>query len=494
MTQSLLHQGYWWTMGPMMILALTALVVMVLELFVKTKNPSRLLLTNIAMVGTLVALAVQLLHFRSTPILTLNDMVSDGLANIFSVLMLFTAFLVLLFTADYQQNKPLAGEHSYLILFAVIGSLAMVTATDLVTLYVGLELLSVSSYVLIALRTKSLKSVAGGMKYLVMGGIGSAVFLYGLSFIYGVSGTTSLFTIAQNSQTLWSGYGQIAGLGSVLVLAGLGVKLSLVPFHMWTPDAYDGAPSPVSSLLATLAKSATFVMLLRILLYIFNGIASKTFFYVGLLALITMVVGNLLALPEKNMKRLLAFSSVAQAGYMLIPIALFARGVSYDWTGLYSNLAFYLFAYTFMTIGAFAVVSLISRDKQTVQSFGLTGLWNRSPWLTIAFTIFLLGLAGMPLTAGFVGKFYIFLNTVHLHELWLGIVLFATSVMSMYYYFGLIRQMFQSENAPLPSVVQAAGLRVSPYMHVLIALCIAGTVLLGVAPSLLLHPLAIVQW
>ncbi len=484
-----IHPQYFATMGPLIVLTVTAFVVMILEL--ASGKRSKRYLTILAIIGVVVALVVQFYHFQPSQTITLNSMISDGLGSMFSVLLLITAILVLLFSYDYQGKTKLVAEHTYLILFAVVGGLAMATSIDLITLYVGLELLSVSSYVLVAIRTQSIRSVEGGIKYLIIGSIGSATLLYGLSFLYGLTGSTNLGVIGSLSETLWTNFPSLAAIGFVLILAGLGVKLSFVPFHMWTPDAYDGAPAPISALLATLSKSAAFIMLVRILLYAFNGMANHVFYIAGIVAVITMVVGNLLALPQPNMKRLLAFSSVAQAGYILIPIALFGSSNTYDWFGLYDNIIFYLYGYTFMTVGAFAIVHVVSRDRQTIHANALIGLWKRSPWLAYAMTILLLSLAGMPLTAGFVGKFYIFMSTLHLHALWLGVALFAMSVVSFFYYFGWIRKIFQTEGA---APIQPARTTVNPAMALLVGLCVIGTLLLGIVPNALLHPLAVIQW
>jgi NADH-quinone oxidoreductase subunit N len=542
-------QHYFETMGPMFVLTVTAFIVMILELVFQ--HGKRRYLTTISILGVVVALAVQIAAVHPSQLLTLNTMVSDGLGVVFSVLLLITGLLIFLFTYDYQGKTKLAAEHTYLILFALIGGLAMATSIDLVTLYVGLELLSVSSYVLVAVRKRSIRSVEGGIKYLVIGSIGSATLLYGLSFLYGLTGSTNLYNIGRLSNTLWTSFPALALIAFIFILAGLGVKLSLVPFHMWTPDAYDGAPAPISAFLATLSKSAAFIMLLRVLLYAFNGMAAHVFYFAAILSAVTMVIGNLLALPQPNMKRLLAFSSIAQAGYILIPIALFGSSNPYDWYGLYDNIIFYLFGYTFMTVGAFAIVHVVSHDRKTIDSEALVGLWKRSPWLTYAMTIFLLSLAGMPLTAGFVGKFYIFMSTLHLHAVWLGIVLFVASVISFFYYFGWIRKMFQSEGAaPITEktkagtgpVLAGAGIEasgttgvleksagasvgagqghraapisrgqsqvgqagqavqagqskaVSPVMAALVGLCVIGTLLLGIIPASLLHPLGAISW
>ena len=474
-------------MGPMMVVTITAFVVMILEFLFRYGN--RQWLNGVGIVGVAVALIVAISHYTTQATVSLNTVVLDPFASVFTILILISALLVLLFSMDYSGKIKIAAEHSYLILFAVVGALAMASAIDLITLYVGLELLSLASYSLVAIRRKSARSVEGGVKYMIMGSIGSAVVLYGMSFLYGIAGTTNLLQLSNAEPTLWNQYPAVVMLSFLLMLAGMGFKLSLVPFHMWTPDAYDGAPAPVSSFLATLSKAAAFAMLLRMLLFIFNGTATHLFYWAGILAAITMVVGNFIALPQRNMKRLLAFSSVAQAGYILVPFALFGSSPYYSWVALFDSISFYLFAYTFMTVGAFAVVYVVSREKNSLDSDALIGLYQRSPWLAVALSVFVLGLAGMPLTAGFVGKFYIFTDTIHLHNAWLGIILFATSVVSFYYYFGWLRKVFQKE--PIGDV---GKLRAGGVMNTLLGLCVAGTLVLGIVPAALLHVLLNTKW
>ncbi|MDQ0189407.1 NADH-quinone oxidoreductase subunit N [Alicyclobacillus cycloheptanicus] len=523
----MLHQPYFATMGPLIVITITAFVVMILEFIVRRGD--KRWLAGISMLGVAVALVVALLQFSAPQVLALNTMIADAFGNLFSILLLISALLILLFTIDYSGKRRVAAEHTYLILFGLAGALAMSTAIDLVTLYVGLELLSISSYVLVAVRKRSVRAVEGGAKYLIMGSIGSAVLLYGMSFIYGIGGTTNLDTLGQNGMTLWQQYPAVVVMAFLLMLAGMGVKLSLVPFHMWTPDAYEGAPAPVSSFLATLSKTAAFGMLVRMMLYIFNASAPHIFYWAAILAAVTMVVGNFIALPQRNMKRLLAFSSVAQAGYVLVPFALLgavdpagSTAQLSDWASVFTSLLFYLFAYTFMTIGAFAVVHVVSHATRTVDDEALVGLWKRSPWLAIVLTIFVMSLAGAPLTGGFIGKFYIFTDTIHLKEAWLGIILFGTSVVSFFYYFGWLRKVFRSDvvvaalehggaagdgggsgdgGAAPGSAGRAATaavvlpkIRVSAAMNALLGVCAAATLVLGFVPASLLHALLEAKW
>lgn len=486
-TPDLLHQPYWQTMGPLLVVTAAAFLIMILE-FVFRKGDRRWL-SAVSLAGAAAALAVAIWHYFVEPQIALDTMVTDPMGNVFSVLILVTTVLVLLFTWDYAGQVKVAAEHTYLILFAVAGALAMATAVDMITLYVGLELLSVSSYILVALRRGSARAVEGGVKYLLMGSIGSAVLLYGMSFLYGITGSTSLLEIGMGMQDTWASYPTIVLLSYLLLLIGMGVKLSLVPFHMWTPDAYAGAPSPVSAFLATVAKAAAFIMLLRMTLFMFGNNGADLFYWAGFLAAASMIAGNVIALAQRNMKRLLAFSSIAQAGYVLVPIALFGTSTPSEWYGLFDSIAFYLFAYTFMTVGAFAVVHVVARARGTGDSDALTGLCQRSPWLAGALTVFLLSLAGMPLTSGFVGKVYIFADAIHLRGIWLGVLLFVTSVVSFFYYFGWIRKIFQKE-----PVGEVQRIQAGPLMHTLLGLCVAGTLVLGVVPSALLHVLQATKW
>lgn len=482
-----LTQPYWTTMGPMIILTVAAFVMMILDLVFKPG--SKRWLNIVGILGTAYALVVAIQHFHVQPTPVMYTVIIDGIGSVFTILLLIATLLILLFTFDYSGRIKIASEHGYLVLFAVVGALAMVTAIDLVSLYVGLELLSVASYVLAALRVGKAKSVEAGIKYLIMGSIGSAVLLYGMSFLYGMSGTTNLIDIARQGGDLFGTYPAFTVLAFVLILGGMGFKLSLVPFHMWTPDTYAGAPSPITAFLSTLSKAAAFGMLLRILMFAFFQSAPNVFLWAGLLAAVTMVVGNLIALPQRNMKRLLAFSSVAQAGYILVPFALFGSVQIQEWISMFDSIAFYLYAYTFMTIGAFAVVHVVSYVTQSYDSDALIGLYQRAPWLSVALTIFLLSMAGMPLTAGFVGKFYIFIDTVHLHHIWLGMLLFLTSVISFYYYFGWIRKIFQKTD-----MTDGLAIRPTPVMNTLLGLCLAGTLVLGIAPATLLHFLHSATW
>ncbi|MFX4300706.1 NADH-quinone oxidoreductase subunit N [Alicyclobacillus tolerans] len=488
---SLLHAHLGLTMGPLSIVAISAVLVMLIELLLPTRFLQ--LPVWLSLLGLLVALVDAFIHLSQVPQYSLDTLVSDGLASILTCLILLLSLLLLLFHVDElkSQTNQFPREGAYLFLFATAGALAMVTAVDLVTLYVGLELLSVSSYILVAMTRKRL-ALEGGMKYLVLGGVGSALFLYGASFIYGMTGQTNLYTIARMSHQLWLLNPAIVVLSFLLMLCGLGVKLSLVPFHYWTPDAYEGASASVAGFLASVSKSATFAMTLRVLLYLFLGSTHDVFPYVAAMAALTMVAGNLLALGQNKLRRLLAVSSVAQAGYLLIPIALLAQATPNTWPLVYNSLVFYLVSYSIVTIGAFAVLSILEQRYEVQEIADLSRLPRQYRWLRAAFACFLLGFAGMPLTSGFMGKLYLLIAALRLHELWLGVLLFAVSVISFYYYLKPIRTMYQKQLFTDNGEGQAVSRQTAT--QTVIAFCVLVTLLLGVWPGILLQAFSHVQW
>lgn len=414
----------------------------------------------------------------------------DGFSVLFKLLILASALLIILLAIAGKKAVDLAYEYSYLLLFATVGAMIVTSATDLITVYVGLELLSVATYVLAALYRKDKRSAEAGLKYLVIGSIASACFLYGLSFLYGLTGTTSFSGIEGGLQNLAGGSTPLLFVALALVLTGLGVKISAVPFHLWTADVYEGAPTPVTAYLAVVSKAAVLGLLLRLFFTIFLAKVPNWWPLVAWLAAVTMIVGNVGALPQKNVKRLLAFSSIGQLGYLLVPMAAAAEMNVQN--GLYQGLSadmFYLFAYMFMTVGAFAVFQVVAHARKSEDIEAFAGLWQRSPWLAAAMLLFLVSLAGLPLTGGFVGKILIFLNAWNAGQYWLGIILFGSSVAAFYYYFAIARAMFTRR--PVGDEERVATPRT---MHAVLVLCMAGTLALGLFPGVLMNALGSTTW
>jgi len=369
----------------------------------------------------------------------------DQFATFFKILFVVAALLVVLFSGNYIQKLPAhRGEFYALILAATLGMMLMAGAGDLITLYVGLELMTITFYLLVAYWQTEAKSAEAGIKYLVLGASSSAVLLYGISLIYGLSGSTQLSEI-------WDALANASGpavlLATVFVLAGLGFKISLVPFHLWAPDIYEGAPTPVTAFLAVASKAAAFAALIRVYLITLNSQAfaptGETLLF--LLAALTMIVGNLAAIPQTNIKRLLAYSSIAQAGYLMVGIL----GVSV--AGVKAVL-FYAMAYVFANLGAFAVATMIGEKQGSDEIKDFAGLSRRSPLAAAVLTACLLSLAGIPPLAGFVGKFYLFWAAMDRGHLAIAFIGFVMSMVSVYYYLSVVKVMYLTEGEELPEV------------------------------------------
>ncbi|MCY0902472.1 MAG: NADH-quinone oxidoreductase subunit N [Firmicutes bacterium] len=481
--------GAWNGLGPEMVLAGAAFVIMIVEFL--TPAGKKAFVPWLSLIAVLGSLAVVLTRFGvSLTAYSLQVNAVDDFGSIIKVVLLIATFLVILLAIGTRKQKQLPYEYSFLVLFATVGAMILSSAMDLILLYVGLELLSIASYVLVALNRRSARSAEGGLKYLIIGSIASACILYGLSFLYGISGSTSIGAIAGTLQTQWDSFSGLVYLSLALVLGGIAVKISAAPFHLWTADVYEGAPTPVTAYLAVVSKAAVLAFFLRVFIEIFGPKMGSWDVLIAWLAVITMIVGNVGALTQRNIKRMLAYSSIGQAGYLLIPLAsLGANAATPAVEQMLSSTVFYLFAYAFMTIGAFAVYHIVSTNRSSEDVDAFLGLYRRSPWLAGAMTVFLLSLAGMPVMAGFFGKFMIFLTAFNNGQYWLGVILFATSAIAFYYYFGIIKAMFTREPMGDHDRVPSEGVT-----NAVIVLCIAGTLFLGVLPNTLMSWLGTLNW
>lgn len=411
----------------------------------------------------------------------------DDFANLFKLLFLAGTALILFMSIGNvgEDDIPHKGEFFYLFLPATIGAMVMASSGDLITLFVGLELLSITSYVLVGMRKKQYASNEGAFKYVVTGGISSAVILYGMSFLYGMSGSTNLAAINQALGQNYASFEPLIYVAFFLLLAGFGFKIAAAPFHMWAPDVYQGAPSPVTAYLAVVSKAAGFALTFRVLYSVFalggllqTSIHTDFLTATAVLAAAAMIVGNFVALRQKNMKRLLAYSGIANAGYLLVPISTHFGMVHFS---NFSELYFYLIAYVFMNIGAIAIFMLVSESARSEDISAFAGLYYRAPVTAVAMVILLLSLAGLPVTGGFFGKLYIMLGTLQMHNYWLAAVMIGTSVISFYYYFGIIRQMF------LRSDSEDKGIKPSVTGQITIWICVGATLLTGFFPHVVLQ-------
>jgi proton-translocating NADH-quinone oxidoreductase chain N len=420
----------------------------------------------------------------------------DAFALFFRFFALSAAIIVILSSFDYLRAKALShpGEFYGLLLFAVLGVMLLGAAIDLITIILSLELLSASCYILTAFLKRDERSAEGGLKYFLVGAISTAIMLYGLSLLFGLTGSTSLAGIAQG---LSAGVGAAPILAVVLTLVGFAFKVALVPFHTWSPDAYEGAPTPITAFLSVGPKAAGFAVLVRVFLTSFSPDLASWPSVAAALSIITMTVGNLLAIPQTNIKRMLAYSSISQAGYLLIGVvcaapwagsAITSFGVlhaaksstltAYAPFGIQA-LLLYLTAYLFMNLGAFLVVIAVSHKNGNDEIPGYVGLMQTSPFLALSLTVFFLSLAGVPPTGGFVGKLYLFAAAIGSGLWWLALVGVLNSVVSLYYYFNVVRNMFFLQPA-------ASATSCKPKVSSLsfaIAVCLALTFLIALMPE-----------
>ncbi|MDQ6420950.1 NADH-quinone oxidoreductase subunit N [Paenibacillus sp. LHD-117] len=482
-------------MSPELLLGLCFIALIVLDLFLPRGVSRGWIggLTLASLLGAALLVALRMIDMNAGEgdaaiISLLGDSYRiDDFGSLLKLLFLLgTSFVVLLGLGSTSRDDAITdkGEYFYLLLPAAIGAMAMASSGNLVTLYIGLELLSITSYILVAMRRKSDLSAEAAFKYVVTGGISSVFILFGMSYLYGVTGSVQLNAIGEALPGAVENYEAFVYVGFGMMLAGFGVKIAAAPFHAWSLDVYQGAPTPVAAFLAVVSKGAALAVVMRIVYStgLFGakdaggaGQGDDFFFAILLVAAIAMLVGVFAALRQKNAKRLLALSGVANAGYLLVPIGL-------SITAVHSNnateLLFYLAAYLLMTIGAFAVLTVVGRSAGHDELKGFAGMYHRAPWTAAAMVIFLLSLAGLPISAGFFGKLFILLGAANAKAYWIVAVMVLSSVISYYFYFGLIRQMFMRSGSE-------DAVRVPLPIGLVIWLCAAGTILLGVFPGLL---------
>jgi NADH-quinone oxidoreductase subunit N len=402
-----------------------------------------------------------------------GSFVLDGFSFYIKVLVLgATALTVLLSVRFLEEGNYRASEYYALLLFATSGMLFMASGYTLLTIWISLETMALASYILAGYFKRERRSVEAALKYFILGAMSSGILLYGISLLYGAAGTVQLSELSQKlaDPALHGNY--LVPLGWLLLAAGLFFKVAVVPFHIWTPDVYVGAPTPVTAWLAVASKGASFAILLRILYEGLWSVRAEWQTIVAIVAVITMVWGNIAALTQDNVKRMLAYSSIAHAGYILIGVLAVSQ------VGLWSVL-FYLLAYTFITMGAFGTVILLERREYAGETCAdYAGLARRSPFLAAMMLLFMVALTGIPPTGGFVGKFYLFAAAVQGGWGWVALVGVLTSAISLYYYFRIVLYMYlkdSDQTTPIP--LQA------PALVGTIAFCALATLALGIYPG-----------
>jgi len=422
---------------PEMIVVATAIIILLLDLVIPEENKRVLCVSGLVGIGialfSVYALGQGKIEGFSGMI------VHDGAGAFFDVVILSACALTLLMASGYAEwegtNK---GEFYALILLSTSGMMFMAKGTDLMTVFLGLETLSIPIYVLVGFHRNRMSSIEGALKYFLLGAFASGFLLYGIALMYAATGTTKIPVLATMLYDPRIVSSPLFLIGTGLLLTGFGFKVSLVPFHMWTPDAYEGAPTVVTAFMSAAVKAAAFAALIRVLLVALPGVQPALWKVLWVLAVLTMTVGNLSALVQDNVKRLLAYSSIAHAGYVLVGL------VSGDVLGGQAAL-FYLLVYAFMNMGAFGVMILIARKEDDGYDIAhLKGIGFKYPVLGALLTLFLVSLGGIPPTAGFVGKFYLFSAAVKNGYIWLAVIGVLNSAASVYYYLRLVVYMYMT--------------------------------------------------
>jgi NADH-quinone oxidoreductase subunit N len=471
-------------LAPEIILCVFGIVIMVADPFVQAAHKRKL--GWLAFIGTIGALAgVRIM--ASDPGTAYSDLIrADAFSVFVHVIVIGAAALAILGSFQYLDDENIQrGEYYALVLFATAGMGILAGANELVTAFIGLEMSSISTYVLAGFRRRALKSNEASLKYFVLGSFATAFFLYGIAMVYGATGTTRIDLISAALEKMVAEHGQVASLailGLALMFVGLGFKVVAAPFQVYAPDVYEGAPTPVTALLASGPKAATFALMLRIFYVSFGSAGNFWFWAVWISAVLTMLVGNLAALVQTNVKRMLAYSSIAHAGYILVA---FAAGTN---IGVRAVL-FYLAAYALMKIGAFLVIAHLGQQgEKRLEITDYAGLGNKQPVLAVCFSLFLLSLLGLPVTGGFLGKLFAFQAALDSQAtlgpkiVWLVVIAAINSVIGAYYYLRVIIAMYFWE--PSKEYVPT---KVAPCLTFALAVAAIGTLYLGVLPTRVLE-------
>jgi len=451
-------------------LVLTAGILLLLVVDVLTPRRHQALLSWLGLVVVAASGVALLAVAGPTPISVAKGLISvDAFGTFFKVIFLLSAALTLLLSVRYLDIEGARhGEYVFMVLCATLGMMFMAGGTDLITLFIGLETMAIAFYILTGLLKPNRRSNEAAVKYFLLGAFSLGLLLYGLSLLYGMSGTTNLRALAVAA----AGHGRDPWivLAVILVVAGMAFKIAAVPFHMWAPDVYEGAPTPITAFLSVGSKAASFAMLLRIFIEGLPSLAVDWSMLFYVLSVLTMTVGNVAALTQSNIKRMLAYSSIAHAGYLLMGvIAGTPRGVA--------AMLIYLMIYAFMQMGAFAVVILMRRaDAIGDELKDLSGLFGRNPLAAVAMLIFMLSLGGIPPTAGFMGKFWLFSAAIDANYVWLAVIGVLNSAISLYYYLRVVVFMFMKDEATGSQPVLAPGLAAA------LVFTLFFTIVLGVYP------------
>jgi NADH-quinone oxidoreductase subunit N len=473
-------------LSPLLVLVGAGLLFMVLGAVTRGVGTAQRALI-VLIYAAVLALVVRLWTVEGWPVMN-GMLVTDKFALFFTALVTICALGSVLTSSNYLSRFGMdRSEYFSLLFFATAGMVVLVSAYNLISLFLGLELMSLSIYVLVGYRRRDVFSNEAALKYLLLGAFAVAFFLYGVSLIYGLTGSTNFKIIVIEVMDRGLAREPFFQLAMALILAGFAFKVSSVPFHMWVPDVYQGAPTPITSFMATAVKAASFSAFLRLFYMCFMMGRSQWAAVIAVLAVLTMTLGNLTALVQRNIKRMMAYSSIAHAGYVLVGLS----ALSIENTRAASSVLYYLLAYSFMTVGVFALVSAIEKREGTrgLEISELAGLGLRRPFLGLAMVVFMFSLAGIPPTAGFFGKYYIFSAAVERGQVGLAVIGVLNSALSLYYYLRILVIMYmQKADRPIETHDDLG-------VKVVLLVCLLASLWLGIGPGGILPGVdSILEW
>jgi NADH-quinone oxidoreductase subunit N len=447
---------------PEIILTVAAMVLLMLELVVKNKG-------IIALLGVIAAAAVLYTIPMSYGETFGGMFISDGFSAYFKLIFMINLILTILISLRYiQRQKSNYGEYYSILLFATVGMMIMASASDLIVLYLGLELMALSTYILAGIKRHDVKSNEAAIKYFLLGAFSSALLLYGISLIYGLTTTTNIYGIAEYLRG--AEVSPAVLLSMALIIAAFSFKIAAAPFHMWAPDVYQGAPTSITAFMSVGPKAAGFAVIARVFYVAFEQVqADWTAILIGI-AILTMAVGNIMAIVQTNMKRMLAYSSIAHAGYMLLGI------IAGTEAGMEAMMV-YMLIYAFMNIGAFTIVILLERGDELKDYEGLA---KAHPAVAGIMLIFMFSLIGIPPTAGFIGKFNLFKAVVDAGYTWLVVIAVIFSAISAYYYLRVVMNMYMEK------LKEDAPIHLSPSIGLALLITVLMVIIIGVMPSVVI--------
>ena len=459
---------------PEIILSAFGILIMMLEAVPSQRNKK--LLGSLSLVGIVIAFAADLWAYTDGGVAFQNMIIVDGYGTFFRALVLVVGFLCILTSFSYLDREDAqTGEYYALILFSLVGQCILSTANDLIMVFIGLEISSIATYILAGFLRDDRRNNEAALKYFLLGSFATAFLLYGIAWIYGLTGSTNIEEI-RRVLTQGNSVSPLAGLAAALMFVGFGFKVSIAPFQVWAPDVYQGAAAPVSAFMSAGPKAAAFAIFFRVFMVSFRPIEDHWIWLVWGCALATMIIGNFAALLQTNVKRLLGYSSIAHAGYVLIALTASSQ------IGVAAGM-FYLASYALMNIGAFAVVSYVAaRNERHVKIEDLAGLGRREPATAALLAVFVFSLIGVPLTGGFFAKFYVFQAALGSHLVWLTVLGLINSAIAAYYYLKIIVAIYMREpgTATMELPPPSTSLRVAIWASAL------GTLFLGIFPGTLL--------